>query len=448
MGFKPIFEEERQFFKDKTGIDLPTDCWRNGSKIYLDFNQPKPYLQFKVEDKKIKITKDNTKISYNQKKLYELISEYQNTVTDLFTNSVIETENMILNYPNHYWVVSHSGGKDSTLIYEIWKTALNNIQNKHPDLHINWIINFANTSNDTADTYKYIKKLPKDKLRILNPKQGWGQWLKETKNYFIPSKLVRNCCQEYKEGQLTKSYDTSQDIVFVLGVRKYESTKRANYDMIMDSNWRDKHFDFNKLPKKWINFAPAINWKDEEVWLYLLLENVEFNYQYKLGFNRCGCLICPFQADYIDLIIEKYYPKRWKWWESILKQNYDIYKIEARLKWSLTEWLNGKWKVGVSKEYELINLNPTKENIKQLAEIKGISENMAAKYFKKSCRCGKKMNPTELAMFYKLFGRYEDVTDDQRDLLCKKCLCKEMEITEKEYVDKSIQFLNSGCKLF
>lgn len=49
MGFKPIFEEERQFLQDKLKIKLPTDCWRQSSKIYLDFTQTKPYIEFKVE---------------------------------------------------------------------------------------------------------------------------------------------------------------------------------------------------------------------------------------------------------------------------------------------------------------------------------------------------------------------------------------------------------------
>lgn len=59
MGFKPIFEEERRFLLDKTGVDLPTDCWRNSSKIYLDFTQPAPYIQFKVADGEIIIVKNN-----------------------------------------------------------------------------------------------------------------------------------------------------------------------------------------------------------------------------------------------------------------------------------------------------------------------------------------------------------------------------------------------------
>ena len=33
---KIIFEEERKFLNEKLNIDLPTDCWRKVSKIYLD----------------------------------------------------------------------------------------------------------------------------------------------------------------------------------------------------------------------------------------------------------------------------------------------------------------------------------------------------------------------------------------------------------------------------
>ena len=53
MGMKPIFEEERLFFKEKSGVELPTDCWRSGNKIYLDIYCEKPLYSFKVEDGKI-----------------------------------------------------------------------------------------------------------------------------------------------------------------------------------------------------------------------------------------------------------------------------------------------------------------------------------------------------------------------------------------------------------
>jgi phosphoadenosine phosphosulfate reductase len=89
MGFKPIFEEERMFFKEQTGIELPTDCWRNGSKIYLDFTQEKPLYRFKVDNKKINITKDNSNGYKKGKKIIELpkqipLNELISTYTPTF----------------------------------------------------------------------------------------------------------------------------------------------------------------------------------------------------------------------------------------------------------------------------------------------------------------------------------------------------------------------------
>lgn len=320
----------------------------------------------------------------------------------------------------------------------------------HPEIYdnLNWEISFANTSNETADTYKLIKKLPDDKLHIINPKVGFYQWIVKTKNYYLPSVMVRNCCSTYKEGSINKYFDKKENITMVTGVRKYESTKRAKYDFIMDSIFRTEIHGNDNLAKPWITLAPIVEWKDEEVWLYILREQLEYNNQYNVGFNRVGCLCCPYMTDYIDLLIEEHYPKQWARWVGILKKNYEIYHIEKHLKWTLEEWINGKWKQATSKEYELINLTPTEDRIKQLAGIKGISIAMAKKYWKKKCSCGKKLNPTEIAMNFKTFGRFENVENDDRQLLCKKCFCEKEGINKKEYAELTFRYLDEGCNLF
>ena len=72
---------------------------------------------------------------------------------------------------------------------------------------------------------------------------------------------------------------------------------------------------------------------------------------------------------------------------------------------------------------------------------------MAEKYWDNKCKCGKKLNPDEVAMFLKIMGRYEGV-EDNRQYLCKECLCKAMGWTTKEYAEKVKEFRDSGCKLF
>lgn len=331
LGFKPIFEEERLFIKETTGYELPTDCWRNASKIYLDITCKDPLIAFKVRNKKVNIIKDNTSlfVDYNQKKIEELINLNKEKIKLLMNDSILNTYNYVIENPNKYYIVSHSGGKDSDLTYIVWNNVLDKLKDDNEEIlkNLRWIISFANTSNDTADTYRKIKSLPSDKLNILNPKMGWRKWLVDVKNYFIPSKLVRNCCSQYKEGQITKAYPKNEELVNVLGVRRFESSKRSEYIFLMDSKWRDDRFKTNNLPEKWVNLAPIVDWYDEDVWLYLIDNNVDFNRMYKLGFGRVGCLLCPFQQDYIDLLIEKYYPKQWSWWESILEKNYEVYGI-------------------------------------------------------------------------------------------------------------------------
>ena len=155
--------------------------------------------------------------------------------------------------------------------YDIFKKVLKEI----PDL--DYVISFANTSNDTADTYKFIMNndnIEQSKLKIMNPKEGFYQMIKRT-NYFVPTALSRKCCSVYKEGQIQKNYDTNKEYIMILGVRKYESTKRAKYDWVMDYEFYTKLFgDKNNSPKKWINIAPIIEWKDEDVWIYCLDNNI------------------------------------------------------------------------------------------------------------------------------------------------------------------------------
>ena len=282
----------------------------------------------------------------------------------------------------------------------------------------------------------------------MNPKEGFYNMIKRT-NYFVPNAVSRKCCQVYKEGQIRKSYDVNTEYIMILGVRKYESVKRANYDWVMDDKFYIKLFgEKNNNPKLWTNIAPIINWKDEDVWLYLIKENIKLNPQYEKGYNRCGCLICPYQSEYIDLLTEKYYPTLWdRWTKEILPKSYKNGLIEERFKWTLEEWIKGAWKKGTSKIYEITKNTPTKERVEEVMEIMNIRDyNLAKKYFNKTChKCGKRLNPTDIGMNLKMLGRSMDI---ENKAFCKKCMCKEFDITTKEYSGKVQQFREGGCNLF
>ena len=63
---------------------------------------------------------------------------------------------------------------------------------------------------------------------------------------------------------------------------------------------------------------------------------------------------------------------------------------------------------------------------------------------KKCCVCGKKLNPTHIAMNLKLSGR--NMKEDK--MMCKEHLCESYGIASKEYDEKIVQFRDGGCNLF
>lgn len=438
---KPIFNEEKLFLERHLGVELPDNCWRDGSKIYLNHDTKPALVNFKV-DNGMFVVKTNKIEEVLEKNVNRTFDEEVNLaiprLKSLEEESINVTKDYVKNHKGYELRVSHSGGKDSSVMYEILKIVFK-------ELGIDdYIIDFHNTTNETADTYKYIKnKLPSDKLQIHTPDKGWYQWLREDKNYFIPNILVRSCCDRYKKMNTKKVLDKKKDYILFLGMRKYESAKRAKYDWeITHENTRQK---VKIYPDNWKQFLPIVNWKDEDVYLYIMWKNIEINPMYYKGFGRVGCLICPYQNDLIDKMIQELYPTLWRKWESVLQKNYELYSVENRLKWTLEEYLNGKWKAGISKEQELIQNKATPERIRELAEIKNISLDLAVKYFQKQCcECNKKLNPDEVAINFKTYG----LDIDTSQLLCKKHFCEKEAISNKEYSEKLINYRNENCSLF
>lgn len=444
---KPIFEEELKYLNWKLGIDLPENCWRSGSKIYLNHFDKKPFLTFKVDlinyDIIVKKYEKPVHKNYTLDEEYEVAKE---SIEFKYKESISKTKEYILGHLDYKRFVSISGGKDSDVMKYVVDKAIEELKSEGCDINYNLIA--FNTSNDTKETYKHLKQyhgMTKD--NIISPEVGYKQWIIKEKNYFTPSTFVRNCCSTFKEGQLRKIMTKDENTLTFLGMRSAESTKRSYYDWDLNNTQLKNGMKLNQ-PNNWKRFLPIVKWTDSEVWLFILHNKLTYNKMYDLGFSRVGCLVCPMQNNFSEMLIKYHYPKQWGEWVNILSKNYEMYNIGSRLKWDELEWCEGgKWKNATSKEYELTTKKATPERIKELAELKDITEEMAAKYFKRKCSCGKKLNPTEIAMYLKFNGRYEGV-EDNRQYLCKKCLCDQLNMTTKEYKEKMIEFTESGCNLF
>ena len=261
---KPIFEEERQFLRSFR-IDIPENCWKDGSKIYYTPYDTIPAYTLSVNDNNVLVKRDRTKlITWNPVPLENIIEKEKERVLSLEKEAVNFLNSYTEKSYQEVFSIAYSGGKDSDVLLNLCqKTSLN------------YMIHFCNTSNETAQTYLHVKKkLANTNHVFLNPSEGYYQWIK--RKGFIPTRLVRNCCATYKEGQISKYFSTKQPLFTISGVRAYESAKRSSYKRVMDHNTWIEILGKSNQPKLWTTLAPIVEWTDLDVWVYLLLYNIGF----------------------------------------------------------------------------------------------------------------------------------------------------------------------------
>ena len=414
----PIFKEYIQFLKN-SGVDIPIQegyYWldRQIIKGYdVEGNLHKIY-RIKIDD-----NLDITYTKYKNKKLQ--LENWQNTVqrklkklSQLEENSDKLIQKSFKKYSQHEPIVLYSGGKDSIVI--------NYLVQKNKECRII----FNNTSLDCADTYKYVKQ--SNNVEILNPKEGFYQWVKRYGN--IPGRINRNCCGIFKEGETLKYLDKNKKYLLFMGMRNEESNTRSSYqDEEYMSRWDNRD---------WRGILPIRKWTEEDVWLYILWKGLDFNTKYRKGYSRVGCAIaCPFYAKSTWVLDKYWYPTMYKRWHDILEKDFIENAKWTRLNCTLKEY-HTCWNGG------LLRPEPTEKVIQELADHKGIDFEVAKKYFNRNCKiCGKKVNKNdEIAMNLKLLGR------GVNSYFCKKHLMEYLNINKEQWKMYVEDFKKSGCELF
>lgn len=198
----------------------------------------------------------------------------------------LEKASLIMNDKGFH--VAFSGGKDSQVLLELFKMSGVKF---HAEMQL--------TSVDPPELIRFVRKEYQD-VNLNKPKISMRELIYKKK--FLPTRYIRYCCSELKEVTGKKS-------ICAVGVRKEESIKRSKRTII-DINRQSyvvhggqlfkenptlfekvKHVCVKGVEK--INFAPIIDWKENDVWEFISERNLKYCELYDRGFDRIGCVCCP-----------------------------------------------------------------------------------------------------------------------------------------------------------
>ena len=311
----PVFKEEVRFLNEKLKADLPSDIadydlWvTSASNIY--YFSGKPLFKIKNVSKgpdQIKIQKiSNEKINSQQRKFDDLTNDMYHANKPYFNSLKYEAESFIKAISKRYRkrtvFVSFSGGKDSEVVSNLVMNAMGGSD----ILHI-----FSDTSIEFPDTYEFFDSFKRfHPLTPVVTHSSKLDFFEVARSIGPPSRILRWCCSTHKTnpiGEISAVLNPANGVLSFEGVKKAESSRRAGYERISK-----KHKIGGEILAR-----PILEWSDFDVWLYLTINNLPVNPSYKKGFRRVGCLYCPFNSYWSELLIKHYYPDHHEKWHTFL----------------------------------------------------------------------------------------------------------------------------------
>lgn len=327
----PVFKQERKLLSKITGQDLVNkELWYLGGSNYFydgkinrisyrDFYKKKEHLSVSSE------LRQNIEIEdYGcfQKVVLANYAYIKNLILE--AEQYIEEVRKKYSSPEFIPTVSFSGGKDSSVVSRIVMDAL------QTDSIIHF---FGDTSLEFPETYEYVMDgFKKENPRVaLIPSETENDFFKLCKVFGPPSQHERWCCTIFKTSNLNKELDNlpGKSLTF-LGIRRSESVARSKYERTREES---------KISSQ-VTAMPIIDWKDYDVWLYILYKKIHINPCYQYGYKRVGCWCCPNNSDWSMMLTEIYHPEHMKRWRDMVydfaittgKEDPDDYYEEGRWK--------------------------------------------------------------------------------------------------------------------
>ena len=314
---RPVFPEERLLLAillDKsTNSFMEHSVWAAGSRYYIDGKSLSISAKsFEIADTdkittQIKGSSGTIDYAYFNDTIHKFVQANQHRLAYLKDEAFSFVRKAAEKFKEENIVVSFSGGKDSTVTADVVTKALSN-----PSLvHI-----FGNTTLEFPSTIEYAKRYRHNHpLAIFMVAHNDEQVFYDVcEDIGPPARMMRWCCSMFKTGPITRVINSlyrNQQILTFYGIRKSESVSRSKYNRIEDDA------ESVKIQQQTVA-SPIFFWKDIDIWLYMLAEEVDFNYAYRLGYDRVGCWCCPNNNQRAQFLSRIYMPEESKKWREFL----------------------------------------------------------------------------------------------------------------------------------
>jgi phosphoadenosine phosphosulfate reductase len=204
------------------------------------------------------------------------------------------------NEPDDGYYLAFSGGKDSCACKELARMA-----------KVSFEAWYSNTTIDPPELVRFIKLQHPD-VKWNNPKYGNMMHRVATRVGLPPTRVVRWCCEEYKEhGGAGRTK--------IFGVRALESRARL-------TRWKEISLDTNGDTA----ICPIVYWSDEQVWEFIKFYSLPYCSLYDEGFRRLGCVGCPLLNPESQRREFERWPNFERNWKRAIISNWENYKDKTR----------------------------------------------------------------------------------------------------------------------
>ena len=317
QDLRPVFPEERLLLAVLLDCDpdefMQKPVWSQNSRYYVgDKSFALSTTLFQTADtdtigRKVKELVNHIDYEPFNSEIAKFVRANQHRLSYLKDEAVAFVQDAAKKYKPENIVISFSGGKDSTVTADVVTKALSN-----PSLvHI-----FGNTTLEFPATIEYANRYRNNHpLAIFQTAKNDEQVFYDVcEDIGPPARMMRWCCSMFKTGPITRVINSlyrSQQILTFYGIRKSESVARSKYNRIEDDS------ESVKIQQQTVA-SPIFFWKDIDIWLYLLAEDVDFNDAYRLGYDRVGCWCCPNNNQRAQFLSRIYMPEESKRWREFL----------------------------------------------------------------------------------------------------------------------------------